>query len=539
MRPEREALGASGVAAQDAQPLERELARIEEDRMLKRSRHWGWLSVIVLGLALAIGVACSDEDDSGSVAATGESGGGSQAAAAPAAPSTIVQVGELAAPSSGSQAATDGWETDAARMLGLRLIAQLDSSGDDAWDVSEHELVYFSAQGPGYGGILASNVDESSTEGSAAAVQSAPGISIHDANTREAIATVQYDTGVEAYTENHGLGVSPDGQWLYTQGNHPDSKIRGNSVLMIINARTLKIDKIIETRVHHVRVIHDSFNDRDLVLVEGWGSFFALDPNDDNRVVAAVDPSDMRGAGYLGFGDPSGKWLVLSVRTGFRESDGGVMVVSLEDWKVKARINTFDGSPIWVAFLQDGSRMYVSDGHDSKIAEIDMTAENPNDWRVIGIANAGGIGPYGVHLNWDDTRIYSISKGEASHNQGKSVGITAPGLFSEPDQYRGWGTTVGEIVTNCLRGDHAILHPDPAMNEMWISCNSSFDNVIVDLATETVKEVVPQPNGGSSHNGSFVQYSADWNGELLSDTNGFHGSAVDTKIGMLAQAAAR
>ncbi len=438
-----------------------------------------------------------------------------------------IQVGELQPAS--AQAEPSGWATKWSKLIGADLLAQLDSSGPDAWDVKEHPLVYVTAQGPGYG---------SSSFGGAFTSESqiAPGLAIIDADTREAVASAQYDTGFDAYSENHGLGVSPDGRWIYTQGAHSSSDLRGNGVLLIINARTLKIDKIIRSRVHHARVIYDSYTGKDLVLIEGWGTFFALDPSDDNRVVGAVDPADLKGSGYLGFGDPSGKWLFLSVRTGFRESDGGVAIVSLEDWKVKARINTHDGSPIWVAFTADGKTAFVSDGHESKIAKIDMSAKSPAAWEVVGIANAGAIGPYGLTLNWDDTMIFAIGKGEASHNQGKTVGYTAPKLFSKPDVYRGWGTVLGQIVTDCLRQDHAIVHPDPEKNEMWISCNSSFDNVIVDMGTQTVIGRVPQPNGGSSHNGAFVRYADSWAGELLSDTNGLQGSAIQTKLDIIAAA---
>lgn len=333
--------------------------------------------------------------------------------------------------------------------------------------------------------------------------------------------------------------MSADGQWIYTQGNHPESDLRGNAVLNVINARTLKIDKIIKTRVHHVRVIHDSYLDKDLVLVDGWGTFFALDPSDDNRIVGAVDPADLKGSGYLGFGDPSGKWLLISVRTGFRESDGGIAVVSLEDWKVKARINTHDGSPIWVAFTADGKTAYVSNGHESRVAEIDMSDENPAKWRVVGMASAGAIGPYGLTLNWDDTMLFAFGKGEASHNQGKTMGYLDTRLFAEPDQYRGWGTVLGQLVTDCLRQDHAIVHPDPDRNEMWISCNSSFDNVVVDMGEIAVKTRIPQSSGGSSHNGSFVAYQPDWSAELLSDTNGLHGSAAQKKLELAAGAQAQ
>lgn len=498
------------------------------------------LAIALVALLALVGAACTDDDEATpttepvAAAPTPTTAAAAAPTAAPPAPQAqmIVQTGQLAPAPAGAQ--PSGWDTEFSKMLGIDLIAQLDSSGPDAWSPADHPLVYVSAQGPGYGGILATAGDEHEAQD----LQSAPGLSIHDANTREAVASVQYESeGQEVYSENHGAGVSHDGKWIYTQGNNPGSDLRGNGVLNIINARTLKIDKILRSRVHHVRVIHNSYTDKDLVLVDGWGTFFALDPEDDNRVVGAVDPADLRGSGYLAFGDPTGKWLLISVRTGFRESDGGIAVVSLEDWKVKARINTHDGSPIWVAFTADGKTAFVSDGHESKIAKIDMSEENPALWRVVGIANAGAIGPYGLTMNWDDTIIYAFGKGEASHNQGKTVGYTSPDLFAEPDQYRGWGTVLGQIVSNCLRQDHAIVHPDPAMNEMWISCNSSFDNVIIDMGTNTVKEVVPQPNGGSSHNGSFVRYNADWTAELLSDTNGFYGSAVETKLEMVQKTA--
>lgn len=452
------------------------------------------------------------------------------AASAGPAVNTVVQVGQLQPAPAGAPAS--GWETKWSQLLDARLLAQLDSSGPDAWDPAAHPLVYVSAQGPGYGSAAFGGAFLSGT-------QQGPGVAIIDAITHEAVASTQYLVdGVDTYAENHGLAVSPDGRWLYTQGANSASDLSGNAVLNVINARTLKIDKVIRSRTHHGRVIHDSFTNKDLVLIEGWGTFFALDPLDDNRVVGAVDPKDLAGAGYLAFGDPSGKYLLISVRTGFQESDGGIAVVSLEDWKVKARINTLDGSPIWVAFSADGKTAYVSDGHESKIAKVDISAENPSEWELVGLANAGTVGPYGLTLSWDDKMIFSIGKGEASHNQGKTIGFTSPDLFVSPAKYRGWGTTMGELVTNCLRGDHAIVNPDPDLNEMWISCNSSFDNVIVDMGTQTVKAVIPQPNGGSSHNGAFVRYGTDWSGELLSDTNGFHGSAVQVKLDLVAQATA-
>ena len=71
-----------------------------------------------------------------------------------------------------------------------------------------------------------------------------------------------------------------------------------------------------------------------------------------------------------------------------------------------------------------------------------------------------------------------------------------------------------EIYTGCVRGDHGTLHPDPEANELWISCNSSFEVVILDLDLRDITGRIPMPNGGSTHSGAFVEYSADWEGEV-------------------------
>ena len=447
-----------------------------------------------------------------------------------------VNVGTLAAAPAGQ---VEAWNTAAGKVLGVTLLAQLDSSGQDAWDPARHPLVYVATQGPGYFGTSAAllNDDDNAVH---LPVQTAPGLAIIDANTYEAVASGQYKaSGLTSYSEPHGVGVSPDGRWIYIQGNHPSSDLIGNAALFIINARTLKVDKIIRSRVHHVRSIFSAKLNKNLMLVDAWGTFYALDPADNNKVVASVNPANLNGAGYLAFGDPTGKYLFISTRTGFTGSNGGVAVVSLDDWLVKTRINTDDASPIWVAFTSDGKTAYVSDGEDSKVAKIDMSNASAGNWSVVGLANAGTAGPYGISLNWKENRLFTIGKGEASHNMGNTAGFIDTSKFADPAQFTGWNTVLGEVFTGCLRGDHAILHPDPAKNELWISCNSSFNNVVLDMGDGTlggvkVKKVIDEPQGGSSHGGAMVAYKADWSGELLSDTNGFHGSAVQTKKDVLA-----
>ncbi|MBI3959398.1 MAG: hypothetical protein HY328_11385, partial [Chloroflexi bacterium] len=51
----------------------------------------------------------------------------------------IVQVGQLQpAPAS---AEPNGWDTEWSQLLGIKLLAQLDSSGEDAWSAADHPLV--------------------------------------------------------------------------------------------------------------------------------------------------------------------------------------------------------------------------------------------------------------------------------------------------------------------------------------------------------------------------------------------------------------
>ena len=131
--------------------------------------------------------------------------------------------------------------------------------------------------------------------------------------------------------------------------------------------------------------------------------------------------------------------------------------------------------------------------------------------------------------------LYVIGKGEHSHNRGKSVGIVRDNTASASTTQGGRGGFISliapqdEIYTGCVRGDHGTLHPDPEANELWISCNSSFEVVILDLDLRDITGRIPMPNGGSTHSGAFVEYSADWEGEVVSDPNGLHGSALAFK----------
>jgi mono/diheme cytochrome c family protein len=68
--------------------------------------------------------------------------------------------------------------------------------------------------------------------------------------------------------------------------------------------------------------------------------------------------------------------------------------------------------------------------------------------------------------------------------------------------------------------DHAVLHPDPDVNELWISNMKGWETIVLDLNTHKPKAYIPTPNGGDTHSGGFVRYNADWSGELLADMGG-------------------
>ncbi len=58
----------------------------------------------------------------------------------------VVQLGELAAPIEPVAIGADGWTNEESVRGGLHLIAELDSSGEDAWNIEEHPRVYFTSE---------------------------------------------------------------------------------------------------------------------------------------------------------------------------------------------------------------------------------------------------------------------------------------------------------------------------------------------------------------------------------------------------------
>jgi hypothetical protein len=354
-------------------------------------------------------------------------------------------------------------------------------------------------------------------------------------------------------SENHGVGASMDGMWLYTEGTDSRSTYGNHDVLNVINARTLKVDKIINSRVHHARAYHDAALNKDLVIIDAWNNeFYIMDPADNHKIVKAMAPADLAGTGYTAFVNYAGTHLFIAARGGsFPGTDLGVFVVDLKTMKVVSRINIGDTGPTWVTFSANGKYAYVSGDHASMIAQIDISDANVGNWKMVGRSTAGVIGDYGVSLNWQDTIIFPTGKSEGASNKGEDTAIIVTSKFGNPAALSQGSELAPVYLNGCLRPDHSVVHPDPVVNELWFNCNSTMEMAVINMgnpllstdpfAWQSVKVVkanitATNPNGnvananqGSSHGGAFAKYTVTngvWKGELLSDTNGMHNSAI-------------
>lgn len=422
-------------------------------------------------------------------------------------------------------AQANAWETELAKKLGVKLLASLDSSGPDAWDPKKHPLVFVTTEGPGYGGLLSG--------------VKTPGFVIIDAKTRKVVTSRTYDVfkefGWKDVFEPHGLAVSGDGKWIYLPTGDGATKGR----LLIINARTLKIDKVLGlmNRPHHGKTFTTP-DGKSLTYVYGWEQpLFVMDPAQDNKVVGGLDFNEMGMEGYLYFVNHRGDKMLASGRIrpgGAREivHDNVVIQIDTKSWKMIDYMAIGDSTPVWVAFSSDDKFAYVSGGHSSQVFKYDLAAKGLRGLKPVAQSRAGVEGPYGIHFGWDDNFLWAVGKGEGSHNRGKVLGLVSVKLMETTNR------PMDQFTTNCIRGDHGTLHPDPDANQLWISCNSSFEVVVFDLDEKKVVDRIPTPNGGSTHSGAFVRYDG-WKGQVLSDQNGLHGSALAAKrkiLGLTTQA---
>jgi hypothetical protein len=434
--------------------------------------------------------------------------------------SLVSSAASAAPPKAATAKQKAAWENEWTEQVGIELEYDLDSSGPDAWDSEEHPLVFITTEGPGYGGLLSG--------------VTLPGLAIIDADTREVVASQTYDVlswGWKNVFEPHGLGVSPDGKWIYLptgEGSFTTTTGGHAGRFLVINARTLKIDKVIQLsgQAHHAKS-YVSPKGEQRVMLYGWSQpLFVLDPGDDNRVVGSISHQEQGSEGYLYFASPDGEQIIGTGR--YRSfdmrkhlTDNPIWIIDPESWHIKKFISVPDSAPVWVNFTSDAKHAYITGARNSIVMKLDM-----EEGKIVSEQRAGVDGPYGNHFGWDDRIIYTIGKGEESHNRGKMLGMVDTATMEVPGS-----RAMDQIYTGCVRGDHGTLHPDPEANELWISCNASFEVVVFDLDLKEVSARIPLPHGGSTHSGAFVSYPDGWQqpGENLSDMNGLHGSALRLK----------
>ena len=429
-----------------------------------------------------------------------------------------------AAPKPATEKQKSAWATKWSEQVGISLEYSFDSSGPAAWTPEDDSTVFITTEGPGYGGLLSG--------------VTLPGLAIIDADTREVVANQNYDVlswGWKNVFEPHGLGTSPDGKWIYLPTGEGAFMTTGEHAgrFLVINAKTLKIDKVIKLQgqAHHAKSYITPDGEQRVILY-GWSQpMFVLDPDDDNRVVGSITHQEQGSEGYLYFASPNGDQIIGTGR--YRDfdmrkhlTDNPVWLIDPENWTVKKWIHVPDSAPVWVNYTSDSKTAYITGARNSIIIQVDL-----EHGEFVTEQRAGVDGPYGNHFGWDDRYIYTIGKGEESHNKGKVLGMVDTTTMQVPG-----ARSMNQFYTACIRGDHGTLHPDPEANELWISCNASFEVAVFDLDLLQVTARIPMPNGGSTHSGAFVHYPDGWNedGETQSDQSGLWGSALQTKRDILA-----
>jgi DNA-binding beta-propeller fold protein YncE len=413
----------------------------------------------------------------------------------------------------------DNWTTDAARKIRLRLVESRNASGPPAYPVEPGDLLFFTNVGTAYG---ASNPNNS--------------VVVINAKTKKPIGISNLEPAWSERWTSHGIGVSPDGKYVYLPGMAPTSATNPGS-LLILDGRSLKIHQIITSpaqRPHHVKNFEDWMG-RKRVLVEDFNwlgsgamaapdgtGFYVLDHTDDNKVVAGMTPGDLRGTPYAGFTAPDGRYLYYALPgPEFRlapELKGWLAKIDMQTWKVVQNI-PMGAYPIWTVFSRDGKYAWTTQAGDAKVLKLERGNAPGQADKVVGEARTGP-GPYGLAISIDEKELWVADKGEGTLPSQRQTTVTV--IDTGTNQVK------RTIDTQCVTNDHVILSPDGT--EVWATCNGSHEVVVLDTKTYAIKTRIPMPNQGDSHGGTFVSYTKSPSGivaETVADQNGLHGSARD------------
>ena len=417
-----------------------------------------------------------------------------------------------------AQQADTTWATPDAQRLGVRLIEKQNPSGPPAYPVQAGDLLFFTNSGTGY-----------------AATNPKNSVVVIDAKSKKPIAVSDLDPRYSAKLGSHGIGLSADAKWTYLPSMTSIGAAEGSTpeFTLILDTKTLKIYQVLATggTPHHAKTFRTAAG-RSLMLLEhfNWNTaasagkgFFIADPENDNKIVAGMSTGDLHGNPYSCFTTPDGRFLYCSVPPPNRgelgdEVDGWLAKIDTATWKTVQSL-AMDRYPLWTVFSLDGKWAWVTNSEDDKVLKVQRGVAARERDKVVGMVATGG-GPYGMRMSLDDKEVWVADKGE-----GGPAGKTITVIDAEKDVVK---TT---IQTDCLRNDHIILSPDGT--EMWATCNESHDIVVIDAKTYKMTSRIPMPNGGDSHGGVFVHYArrgTEIVAEVVSDQNGFHGTALDAAM---------
>ena len=418
-----------------------------------------------------------------------------------------------------ARAQQDTWTTDVARKIGLRLVESRSASGPPAFPVEPGDVLFFTNVGTAYG---AKNPKNS--------------VVVINAKTKKPIGVSDLEPAWSERWTSHGIGVSPDGRYVYLPGMAPTSATNPGS-LLILDGRSLRIHQIVTSpaqRPHHIKNFEDWMGRRRLLVEDfnwlGSGAmaaqdgtgFYVMDHTDNNRVIGGMTPGDLRGTPYAGFTAPDGRYLYYSMPgPEFRlahELKGWLAKVDMQTWRVVQNI-PMGAYPIWTVFSRDGKFAWTTQAGDGKVLRLERANAPGQVDKVVGEARTGP-GPYGLAITLDERELWVADKGEGTAPAQRKTTVTV--IDAATNQVK------RTIDTKCVTNDHVILSPDGT--EMWATCNGSHEIVVLDTKTYEMKTRIPMPNQGDSHGGTFVYYTKGPSGilaEVVADQNGLHGGARD------------
>jgi plastocyanin len=390
--------------------------------------------------------------------------------------------------------------------LGIRLVETRDSSGPAAWNPVDGGLYFMT--------------NESTTWGS---TNTKNGVVIFDAKSRKVVGQSNLPGEYSDLFASHSAGMSADGKWIYL----PSHKGPGQNFLLILDARTLKINKVYQSlgNPHHVNNLTLPDGREVIAVIDfNWNftgsGMWIIDPNQDNQIIAGMSREDFEGNPYI-MGGENGEFVYVAVppaQAKYRERGGFLAKVSMKTWKVVDQAPMDD--PIWPEVSHDGKWAWVTSGGTSKVFKVDLTTMKTVSEQLT------GPGPWGARLNYDESKLYTADKGEGPGlgQQGRTMSVI---------------DVENSIVTNVvpigLTTDHVILSPDG--KELWITSNAEHKIVIYDADKEEKITEIAMPNDGDTHGSTFVQYAKNAKGELVGEVvssfTGLRGSAHKKQLEFL------